>query len=354
MPLKVEKRVFKDKSKSKTYWMRGTVKGREIFKSTKRTSKREAEAVANQLIAELDRQEDLSNKRLFFEAVESYKRKGKDLQYLPNINMALGMYPLDEIDQELIDQKAHETYPTQSDASRKRWFYDTTCTILNHAAEMGWCNYKKIRKPKVKRPPPKWAEFEWFDIIWKHCTPKLKALTAILSDCGCRCGEALALTPSHLNLDEKWAYIPLTKNGEPRTIYLTDLVVGFLRPILPKDEHGNIIPDARIFNWRDHRAVNTAIRRLVKRINKTRAEQNLQAIEYLSTHKFGSHTYGTMMRRYAGADDLTLTRTGRWKDARSVKIYSHTNIREEAPKAEIMSCARNKNRAKSEHGKVTK
>lgn len=340
MPLKVEKRKNKDGTRSKNYWMRGSIEGIEIFRSTKTASKREADRIAADEEARIRTELKLldENVKYFFEAVDDYAKKGKDLQYLPTINEHLGMTPLPNMTQDLIDEKADIAYPTQSPSSVRRWWYDPIATIMNHAHRKKWCDKLTLVKPDLPKVETEWAEFEWFDIVWEHCTPEFKAFSYLLSESGARAGEVLALTTDLVNLDEKWAYAPDTKNDEPRMIYLTDGVVEAMNEIMPEQ--------GKIFHWRDHRAVNTYVRRLVQRINKNRKKENRQPIKYYSTHKFGSHTYATLGRRYLKFDETTLTRTGRWKDARSVQRYMHTNVREEAPRAEGFSRARKKVRAK--------
>jgi len=42
------------------------------------------------------------------------------------------------------------------------------------------------------------------------------------------------------------------------------------------------------------------------------------------------HAYGTWMVRFGKLDNFGLTRTGRWKDARSAEVYVHTEVNAEA------------------------
>jgi hypothetical protein len=48
------------------------------------------------------------------------------------------------------------------------------------------------------------------------------------------------------------------------------------------------------------------------------------------------HTYGTWMHRYGSLDNFGLTRTGRWIDPESTDRYMHTDVNEEARRADLL------------------
>jgi integrase len=313
--LKIEKRTFPDGTKSKTYWVRGTIGGREVFRSAKTSIRGDAEQFALRLQGELVSEEERSNKKLFCDALALYLKRGKDLQYYTVINEKLGLYPLDEISQELMDKKAREAYPTQSNSSIVRWFYAPACAVLNYAAKiLKWCPPVYIQKPKFTRPPAEWADLEWFEKLWPVCNDKLKALTTFLPYTGCRIGECLELTWEHINLEEGWAYIPKTKNRLPRTVELPEIVIQRLT-IIKKDS-------GKVFEYKDRHAAVLALRRACVKAG----------ITYKRPHAIGSHTFATWLRRYQGVDAAGLVATRRWKDPRSTYIYAHASTSEEAKK----------------------
>jgi len=65
-------------------------------------------------------------------------------------------------------------------------------------------------------------------------------------------------------------------------------------------------------------------------------------IPYLSSHKIGSHTYATWMRRYAKLDAVGLVNTQRWSDPESTYIYSHAQVHEDAKKADLLPISKKK------------
>lgn len=326
MPLKVEKRKFKNGTTSETYWMRGTVAGSEVFRSTRKTKKKEADRVALALENQLNQDKEVEAEMLFIEAADEYIGAGGEDRYLDKVEEFLGMYTLNEINQELLDAKAREAYPTQSNASRVRWFYTPAIAVHNFASLREWCFARRFVKPKIKPKPTTWAEESWFQELWKHCNDDVYRITVFLPYTGCRVSEALNLEWDRINLNKRQAYIPETKNSEPRTVNLPPIVIDSLLAIPEEKRKG------RVFPWGDYHAVNWAVRRTVNRMNKDRDEP----FKYLSSHKWGSHTYGTTMRRDAGMDAIGLVGTRRWKDLRSAARYSHTTASEESKKSDLL------------------
>lgn len=310
MPLKIVKRKSSD-----NWYVRGTIKGQEIFESTGTTDK----AIANR--HRLKRENELTievdkNRKTFTEACIAYIQQGGEKTFIEPLEESLHGYYLDELDQALLDTKARETYPTQSNSSVKRMYYDPFTAITNNASKLGWMSYQRFSKPKFKRPAPEWVEIDWLEKLWGQCNPRLKALTTFLPYTGCRTTECTSLTWDRVNLDEGWAYIPKTKNGEPRTVHLPKIVIDRLKEIEQKD--------GSVFGYSSRHTVRNAIQRACKRAG----------IEYKRAHVIGSHTYATWMRRYNKMDAVGLVATGRWKDPRSTYIYAHARTSDEARKAD--------------------
>lgn len=327
MPLEVYPR------KGSPFWyVRGTVEGTEIYKTTKCREERDAIRFARILEVQIyERHERItSGKKTLSEAIDLYLTNGGEDTYIEKIRKAIGEYYLDEIDQALIDRTAREIYPTQSNASVKRWFYDPIVTVLRYAAKLKYCPLVLIEKPKVKRPPAKWAEPSWFEAFWPSCSPQLRALTTLLLYTGCRISEALNIQWEAVNFKEKTIYIPDTKTDVPRTIYLREIVIERLNEIKPKKPLGKVFP------WKTKDGAAQAIRRAIARCNRERRKARKNPIPYLSSHQIGSHTYATWMRRYAGLDQRGLVGTGRWKSIDSTMIYTHTVASEEARKADLL------------------
>lgn len=59
---------------------------------------------------------------------------------------------------------------------------------------------------------------------------------------GARRGETLNLTWDHINLDEKTAYLPETKNGRPRKLSLRAALIDLLRQLPQSDKRAPVFP----------------------------------------------------------------------------------------------------------------
>ena len=324
MPLKITKR------NGSPYWqITGSLAGERVRESTGTTDRHQAELIR------LDIERTILTKRkrvgdyLLADAILAYLDKGGDDRFLSAINEHLGRTKLTAIDQELIDRTAREIYGTYkhgkkiksySKATLVRQFYTPLAAVLHYAADLGWMPYIRIKKPKAARPPPKWANEKWFKQFFAHAHQDIAAVVTFLAGTGCRISEVLLADWGDTNLDEGWTYVRTTKNGEPRMVYLPPFVIKAMRPY--EADSG------RIFSMYASRfSVNQAIERVCEKAK----------IEYLSTHKVGSHTYATNLSLYAGMDAKALTETGRWKDPKSTHFYTHFVTREVAKKADTLS-----------------
>jgi integrase len=164
-----------------------------------------------------------------------------------------------------------------------------------------------------------------------------------------RISEALRAKLRHLDLDRAALYLPETKNGEARTVYLPPIVVSAFRAMPPRasrpskstaacplarGESGRSQIDADIpFLKRDPDA---KLFRFYQggRLRKLLADAMRNAGLSFPPRQRGfhlfCHTYGTWMVRFGKLDNFGLTRTGRWKDPRSAEVYVHTQIDAEA------------------------
>jgi integrase len=324
MPLKITKR------NGSPYWqITGSLCGERVRESTGTADKREAELRRLELEkAILSKRKRVSDYTLA-DAILAYIENGGETKFLAPINEHMGRYLLSDLNQEVLDRNAREIFSTfqhgkKLKAYKKstivRQFYTPLASVLHYAADMGWIPYSRIRKPKAERPAPQWANEKWFAKFFEHAHPDIAAVVTFLAGTGCRISEVLLADWRDTNLAEGWTYVRTTKNGEPRLVYLPPFVVDALRPY--ETDAG------RIFSMYASRfSVNQAIERVCKRAG----------IEYLSSHKVGSHTYATNLSIYAGMDAKALTATGRWKDPKSTHFYTHFVTREMARKADTLA-----------------
>lgn len=138
-----------------------------------------------------------------------------------------------------------------------------------------------------------------------------------------RLSEALGLAWNDVRLSDGFAYVPDTKNEEPRAVFLPPVAVAAL---------GNLGGDGkqrhRVFRFSKSGHLYSLLK-----VAAIRASVDLP--ERSAFHIF-RHTYATWMRRYAGLDTKGLVATGAWKDRKSADRYEHVEVSEEARKAILL------------------
>ena len=146
----------------------------------------------------------------------------------------------------------------------------------------------------------------------------LEPLVILAIETGMRLGELLGLEWSRLKLDTKVAYLPITKNGEPRSVPLSSRAIETLAPI-PRSLHNH-----RVFwTWSRSDSVENAWKRAVAnagitglRFHDLRHEATSRFFERgLSLPEVASitgHKTWQMLRRYTHlkAEDLATKLTG--------------------------------------------
>ncbi len=160
--------------------------------------------------------------------------------------------------------------------------------------------------------------------------PEMGRLLTFLLYTGCRIGEALALKWEQVSLDDRLAYIETSKNDDPRTVKLTEELCDLLAP--HKKTAGKVFR----FHQGGHRNflfLNAKVTACgLPAIKRPRRRQRMVIPPYryswVTFHTF-CHTWATWMRRFGGADLQALVATGRWRDERSAKRYTHTAAHEE-------------------------
>ncbi len=141
---------------------------------------------------------------------------------------------------------------------------------------------------------------------------------------GERMTEPLKLRCIDVRIKERFAYLPDSKNGEPRPLYLPKHLVKELK----KHPRGLDRGEQRLFKFHRGGHVYSLLKAAAAKAEVTLPERQ-------SFHIF-CHTYATWMRRYGGIDTRGLVGTGRWKDRKSVHRYEHVVVSEEAQRAELL------------------
>lgn len=327
MPLKL---VPPRKGKSPNYTVRGTYLKRYVEQSTGTGEIRIARKVLARIKGEIERGEfDRPTGPTFTEAAVRYMEAGGEGRYMAPLLHHFKERAIASIDQKAIDEAAEALYPKATPATRNRHVYTPVSAVLKHAGIE-----HKLKRPKgsggVQRTDWLWPEdaFRLFKEADK-IDAEFGVFLRLLCYTGLRLSEALNLRWRDVKLDEAFAYIPVTKSGHPRPVYLTPDVARRL---------ASFGPIHRIHNAND----NDRTRDRVFRFTKSgrlylllRSAKLSAALPRVNFHGL-RHTFATWMRRYAGLDVRGLVATGAWKDSQAATRYAHVVPTEEAMKAALL------------------
>jgi integrase len=331
MPLKL---IEPSKARRTPYFsVRGAYLGIKVNRSTKTSERRQANRILKEWSEQIERGEYRRQEveaapaeKTFASAAIAYMNAGGERRFLTPALNELGALPLTQIGQEVIDAAAVRAFPKGTAAYRNRNFYTPVSAVLKHVGDE-----RKIRRPKGWRgkrhttwlePEQTFALFAAADTI----DAEFGLFLRYLCYTGMRLGEALNVRLRDVRLDRKTIYLPETKNGEDRTVYLPDvLLVALANHPRGLDRDQN----AKLFRF----GINGRTRNLLKQA-KAKAGINLPPRQG-GFHLF-CHIYGTWMHRYGKLDTYDLVETSRWKDPASARRYAHTEPGSAARQADLL------------------
>jgi Phage integrase family. len=321
MPLK----LVRHPRRSKHFYLRGSVRGQNVFETTGTSERSAAEAIRIRRESELlDRSIfGPSETVTFAEAAVSYLSEGKEARFLPPISDKLARMKLKAINQDVADRTAAELYPNTAPATRKRQFYIPLCAVLNHAARRGWCARPMIKHPTVPEPTTTWSSPERFAKLLPHTKGQLRRFLVLSVYTGARLSEILRVNWDHdVSLPMRAIVLRKTKNGDMRTVHIPDPLLIELSGVPEKERRG------RMFKWASKQCVYVPLRNACKRAG----------VDYMPPHQQGRHTYATWMRSFGGLDLVGLKQAGGWKNIQSVVRYAHVTPNEAGRAADKLPC----------------
>lgn len=325
MPIKL---IPPRKGHSPNWYGRGTYLGIFVDRSTGTDRK----PVAKKVIAKWERDIergcfDAVAGPTFLSAATEYLRAGgsgrpikKLIQHAP-----LASLPVTQVTQAAIDAAASALFPDATNATRNREVYTPVSAVLKHAG----IDFR-IRRPKGSRGR------ELTGFLWPEEAERLLAAAAkidaefgllclFLLFTGLRLREGtLRFTCDRLRLAESYAFIPTTKNGEPRPVFIPPQVVA----ALANHPRGLDRGAERVFRFHPGGRLYGMLYAAAEAAQVTLPDRE-------AFHLF-RHTYGAWMRRYAGSDTSGLVATGAWKSRQSAARYEHTVVSEEAQKSALL------------------
>lgn len=302
------------------YTIRGTHLGVAVYRSAKTGDRALARQVLKKIERDIERGTFSDDKGPnFATALTSYLRNGGERRFTVPLLKHFKERPLAEITQEAIDEAAEKLYPGSTASTRNRQVYTPISAILKHAGVE--YNVKRPKGHAGKRRVD-WLTIEDASRLFTAAETEdaeFASFLVFLCYTGCRLSDALHLEVKNVHLQDCFAYIPDTKNGEDRAVMLPPTAVAYLANH-PRglDRAGTV--------WRFRK--NGHLYNVLKRVKKAAGAD----LSWVTFHTF-CHTWATWMRRYGGLDAKGLVGTGRWKDEKSASRYAHVVVSEESRKA---------------------
>lgn len=341
MPLKL---IPPSKDRRTPYFsVRGTFLGVYVNRSTKTGERRLANKALRDWEDQIKRGEYGEPKKVeeapkgamtFAGAAIAYMNAGGERRYLTPAIKELGKLAVAAIDQAEIDAAAVRAFPKATAAYRNRNFYTPVSAVLKHVGDE-----RKIKRPKGWRgkrhttwlePGQAFALFKAADGI----DAEFGLFLRYLCYTGMRLGESLNVKIRNVRLDQKAIYLPETKNGDARSVYLPPILVAALANHPRGLDRGD---DKKLFRF----GVNGRTRDLLK---QAKAKANIVLPRRQGGFHMFCHTWGTWMRRYGKLDTYDLVETERWKDPASARRYAHTEPGSAARQADLLPVEKRRKR----------
>ena len=266
--------------------------------------------------------------------------------------------PLDTISQIAIDNAADDLFPNATPQTKNREFYTPVAAVLHRAGierrvkrPVGW---KGSQSTSWLEPPQAFRLFAEADTIDRE----FGLLVRFLTYTGMRLGEALNARLRDLHLSEQTLYVPDTKTGTPRPVYLPPVIVDALVGQTPRSARPKAVKGRRLKNglagrsqtdagkpFLDRRPDATLFRfhasgRLREMLAQALKQAGLSFPQRQGGFHLFCHTYGTWMHHYGELDTYGLVRTNRWRHPDLANRYRHTKVSDEARRADLLPIAR--------------
>lgn len=320
MPLKL---IPPREGKTPYFYIRGTHLGVSLNCSTGASDRTLARQILKKKEREIERGAVSDKPAVTFAmAAQAYINNGGERRFLKPLATYLGNVALADLDQAAIDAAALRLYPKATPATRNRQVYTPVSAVFKHVGAE-----TPLRRPKGSRGNKRvdWLEPEDAERLFRAAIAideEFGIFLVLLCYTGLRLSEALKLEIRNINLASEMAYLPDSKNGEDRAVFLPPIVVAMLaRHPQGLDRKGCI------FRFRK----NGRLYALLKATKRAAGTDLL----WPTFHSF-RHTYATWMRRYGGLDTRGLVGTGAWKDETSAARYAHTVPSEDSRKALLL------------------
>lgn len=303
MPLTIKKR-------GRIWHYRGTVAGRLLRKSTRTTDK----ATAQRIAAEVETRhwkshlDGPASVLTFAQAAALYQAAGKPTRFVVRVLDYWRETPVKNITSSAIHDSCRALYPTAGPATWNRQVIVPTQAIVNYASARELCPPLRVKRFKVAEKEKEAATYPWVLAFMSQSSPHLGALASFMFLTGARISEALSITWSDLDLENRTALIRQTKVNSERVANLPpELIVAIANIDGDREDH-----EGRVFRFASRHNLKTQWETAIRRAGISRLTP------HCCRHGFATG----LLRR--GVDVKTVAELGGWKDAALVlKTYAH-------------------------------
>lgn len=238
-----------------TWYIRGTVRGQQIYESTGTRDKSIAEAIrikAEKRILD-ESVYGKSSVVSFRDAAEAYALAGGSLRFVLDVKadgsesglaVHFGDRLLSSITQADLDDAARILYPTATGETRNRQCYTPFIAIWNHAFSDEPAMARKWRRPRKakgtnvraakSRAGTTSIDYDTAARFVAAMSPDAAMLMTALFYTGLRPIEAFALEAADVDIVASWLVVRASKTGEPRGVPLHPFLCEWLGPLLDR------------------------------------------------------------------------------------------------------------------------
>lgn len=303
---------------SRNWYIRGTIRGVTVDKSTRTDSRDAADAIRiKEETRILDRSVYGARATVtFLEAAVLYMEGGGEARFMAPLIDHFKTRRIAEIEQGDLDAAARALYPGRSPATLNRQVYTPMSAVLALATRRQWCEMRRFDRPKTAKGRVRWITTAEADRLVDNCSAHMKPLVTFLLATGARLSEALYLQWADVDLARRHVSFTATKNGEDRGVPLHDRAFEALANLNHRLGPVFLRPDGLPYRRKGEGGgqIKTGFAAACRRAG----------IKNFTPHDC-RHTWATW-HYMANRDIAGLMRLGGWKSEAMVLRYAHVNV----------------------------
>lgn len=284
----------------------------------------------------------------FLSAAIDYMKAGGERENMARLINYFGETPIAVIDQDAVDTAAIAILPDATPATRNRKVYTPVSAVLHHKGIK--IAFRRPKGAKGRQVTDFLTHADATAIIEAADTfdAEFGLFLRFLLYTGVRLSEPLDLRWEHTEIEDDYARIRMSKNGDPRPLKLRPDLRDALLAHRGEQTYG------RVFRFHKGGGLKDKLLRakmlaeglpMPKRIKTgERGSRKIPAhrLSWVNFHTF-RHTWASWMRRYGGLDEIGLMATGNWRDPRSARRYAHAVARDEWNQVDALPAIGGKN-----------